>query len=162
MRPGPLSGKTLGPSHLLAERGDDMGNALGEYSPEEIIDGLDHVSALWHKGLALFLEALRGGTDSHAREESDTAMVCGHSFRSAANFSRIYRLRRQWSDGMHEAYRKIVRDELANLQAVLPVLERDARFGYHIEAHGYQYEAAGVAAKIRLLQQELTLKKEPC
>ena len=48
-------------------------------------------------------------------------------------------------------YQAIVRDELENLQAVLPILKRDQRFGYHIEAHGYQYDAATVAAKIETL-----------
>ena len=38
---------------------------------------------------------------------------------------------------------------LENLREVLPILQRDIRFGYHVEAHGYQYDADEVAAKIR-------------
>ena len=90
--------------------------------------------------------------DGRAREELDTAAVCGHAFRSTANFSKVYRLRRQWSDLMLPEYREIVRDELGNLREVLPVLRRDPRFGYHIEAHGFQYDADGVAAKIASLR----------
>ena len=49
-------------------------------------------------------------------------------------------------------YQQIIRDELANLQAVLPILQQDARFGYHIEAHGYQYDATRVADRIKDLK----------
>ena len=65
-------------------------------------------------------------------------------------------MRSQWDNSMLPAYQAIIRDELENLQAVLPVLQQDSRFGYHIEARGYQYDAAGVAQKIDNLKQQLS------
>lgn len=149
---GPLVGKPLGPSHLLHERGDDMSSAVVDFSIEEIIAGLDRLAQLWSGGLQAFKAALQACQDVHAREELDTATVCWHAFRSAAHFCRVYRLRRQWNAAMLPEYHAIIRDELNNLRDVLPILRRDSRFGYHIEAHGYQYDADGVAAKIRALE----------
>jgi hypothetical protein len=64
-------------------------------------------------------------------------------------------LRSQWENCLLPEYYTIIRDELENLQTVLPVLQQDARFGYHIEAHGYQYDAPGVVSKIENLQHQL-------
>jgi len=151
---GPLIGKPLGPSHLLYERGDDMGNALVDFSIEEVIDGFERLAELWADGLQTFRKALQPCQDAHAREELDTAAVCWHSFRSTANFCKVYRLRRHWAAAMLPEYQAIIGDELKNLLDVLPILRRDARFGYHIEAHGYQYDADGVAGKIESLKHQ--------
>ncbi len=157
LRPGPLTGPSVGRSWLLDERGDDMGNALGGYDIEEIIVGFERLAEGWAGGLQTLRAALPSCPDAHAREELDTAAVCWHAFRSTANFCKIYRLRRQWNDRLLPDYQAIVRDELENLQAVLPILRRDVRFGYHIEAHGYQYDADRVAAKIESLESRQAL-----
>lgn len=155
MKPAPLSGKSLGFSHMLDERGDDMGAVLSDYSIEEIIAEFEQLAAIWFDGLQLLRAALDNCTHIHACEELNTATVCWHSFRSIVNFCTVYALRREWSDTKLLAYRVIIADELENLQEVLPVLQQDSRFGYHIEAHGYQYDADGVAQKIDNLQRQL-------
>ena len=152
LQPGPLTGRKVGRSWLLDQRGDDMADAVVDYSIDEIAAGFEAMAKRWSEGLAELRAALHPCQDGRAREELDTAAVCGHAFRSTANFSKVYRLRRQWSDLMLPEYREIVRDELGNLREVLPVLRRDPRFGYHIEAHGFQYDADGVAAKIASLR----------
>lgn len=154
LQPGPLTGKSIGPCHLLAERGDDMGSAVKDYSIEEIIAGFEAVAGVWADGLRILRAALCSCQEAHARAELDTAIVCWYTFRSTGNVCKVYRLRRQWNDRMLDEYRTIIRDEIGNLEAVLPILKRDSRFGYHIEAHGYQYDAAGVAAKINLLKRQ--------
>lgn len=67
----------------------------------------------------------------------------------------FFRLRRQWENYLLPEYYAIIRYELENLQTVLPVLQQDTRFGYHIEAHGYQYDANGVVSKIENLHHQL-------
>lgn len=155
LQPGPLTGKPVGRCHLLDERGDDMGSAVVDFRIEELIAQFETLTTLWGDGVKRFGSALQSCHDAHAREELDTAAVCRHAFRSTANFCKVYQLRRQWSVGMLPEYQAIVRDELRNLQAVLPILRRDRRFGYHIEAHGYQYDAASVAAKIESLTEQM-------
>ena len=154
--PGPLSGKPVGRSWLLDERGDDMSDALGDHTIEEIIAGFEQLIAFWGDGLQLFRQALDPCLDHHAHEELDTAAVCWHAFRSTTNFCKIYRLRKAWDARMLPEYHVIIRDELENLQAVLLILQQDARFGYHIEAHGYQYDATGVSSRINDLKGQLS------
>ncbi len=155
--PGPLSGKPVGRSWLLDERGDDMGAALNDHTIEEIISAFENLTALWGEGLRLFRQALDPCHDRRAREEEDNAAVCGHAFRSITNFCKIYRLRKAWEPPMLPEYHSLIRDELENLETVLPILEQDPRFGYHIEAHGYQYDAAGVHSRISDLKCQLGL-----
>ena len=150
--PGPLTGKPIGRSWLLDERGDDMSAALGGNTLDEVIAGFEQLTALWDEGLQLLRQALGSCQDQHAKEEVDTAAVCSHAFQSTTSFCKIYRLRKAWEAGMLPEYQQIIRDELANLQAVLPILQQDARFGYHIEAHGYQYDATRVADRIKDLK----------
>ena len=153
MEPGPLNGKPVGRSWLLDERGDDMAAALADYTINEVISGLDQLAAKWLNGVEQFSAA--AGNSSHAQEEQNTAEVCGRAFRSAANFCKVYRLRKNWTAECLPEFKQIITDEIANLKAVLPILEADKRFGYHIEAHGYQYDAAGVTAQIFRMKQKL-------
>jgi len=53
------------------------------------------------------------------------------------------------------AYLRIIKDELANLEAALPLAIRDPRLGYHAEARTHLFDAAGIRKKIRLLQRQL-------
>jgi len=155
LQPGPLTGQPVGRCHLLDERGDDMGSAVVDFTIAELIAGFETLTSLWGAGLPTYAAALQSCQAAAAREELDTATVCWHAFRSTANFCKVYQLQRQWNAGMLPEYQSIVRDELENLQAVLPILRRDQRFGYHIEAHGYQYDAASVAAKIESLTEQM-------
>jgi hypothetical protein len=155
MQPAPLSGRNLGYSHMQDERGDDMRALMGEYSIEEIIVEFGQLSKIWFDGLQLLRSALGKCSDAHASEELNTAAVCWHSFRSVVNFSKVYALRREWLDSKLPAYRAIISDELQNLEEVLPILKRDLRFGYHIEAHGYLYDAVRVAQKTDDLRHQL-------
>ncbi len=148
--PGPLTGKPVGRSWLLDERGDDLAPALVDYTADEAVTGFSELAAIWREGLKLYGPAL--GKSDHARSEWNTALVCYHAFRSAANFCRIYRLRLDWSEARLPEFRAIAADEAANLEAVLPILESDPRFGYHIEAHGYQYDPAAVRARLEKLK----------
>lgn len=155
LQPAPLTDKLVGRSWLMDERGDNMSNAIFGYTIEEIVAGFEQLTVIWLEGLKIFRDAVANCAHSHAKEELNTATVCYHAFRSTANFCKIYRLRSQWNDSMMPEYRAIISDELENLQAVLPVLQQDSRFGYHIEAHGYQYDASGVVEKIENLRQQL-------
>lgn len=155
LNPGPLTGKPVGRSWLMDERGDDMAAALTGADVDEVAASLERLSALWLEGLETLRQALRPCVCRHAREELDSAEVCWRSFRAAATFTKAYRLRRSWSGQAVPEFRALVADQLDNLLGVLPILRRDPRFGYHIEAHGYQYDADQVARKIEELQHAL-------
>lgn len=155
VKAGPLDGKPLGRSWLLDERGHDMTNALGDYSVDELVNCFEVMTSAWREGLLELRQALSTCAHVHAREELNTAAVCWHSFRSALNFIKIYCLRREWNEPMLSDYLAIIRDELANLVGLLPIVREDARFGYHIEAHGYQYDADRISQRITELARQL-------
>jgi hypothetical protein len=155
MQPAPLTEKTVGRSWLDDERGDNMSSAISGYTIEEIIACLEQLTKTWTDGLTMLREALAGCTHPHITEELNTATVCCRAFRSAANFCKVFRLRRQWNDKLLPEYRAIISDEMDNLLKVLPLVQADKRFGYHIEAHAYQYDADGIAAKISELKRQL-------
>jgi hypothetical protein len=98
---------------------------------------------------------LKGCTGGTAREELDNAWVCYHIFRSTWNTFRAFKLRKSWKQAHLPAYRRIARDELANLEAVLPRVERDPRFGFHSECQAYLFDAKGIRRKIRMLKKQL-------
>lgn len=151
MEPAPLTGKPVGRSWLLDERGDDMSAAIDAYSIDEIITGFEQLSSLWHEGMEIFRAAV--GNSAHAMDETATVRVCYHMFRSIVNFCKVYRLRKHWNDALLPEYQEIIADEIANLKEALPILEQDSRFGYHIEAHGYQYTATDIRRKLEYLSQ---------
>jgi hypothetical protein len=53
---------------------------------------------------------------------------------------------------MLEEYDRIKTDELENLKSVLPWVAQDERQGYHIEAHGYMFNAEMIEKKIKILE----------
>ena len=156
LKPGPLTGVTAGRSWVVDERGDDLSECLNApYTLDEVIRGFALLTRQWKKGAALLSRALKNCDNERARQEAANAWVCYHTFRSTRNLFRVYKLRLKWTDEKTAAYRKIIRDELANVQAALPLVEADDRFGFHTEAHAYLYDAPRLKKKIRALQKQL-------
>lgn len=171
--PGSLSGKLVGRSWMIDERGDELGEQVlgkegedeksefySDYSPDVLADCFAKITSVWHDGLLELRKALASCSHRHAVEELNTAAVCYHSFRSTRNFLKIYCLRRKWDKGMLPEYRNIIRDELENLKEVLLFVESDDRFGYHIEAHGYQYDAERISKRIAELESQTNSQSE--
>ncbi len=155
MEPAPLTGKPVGRSWLLDERGDDLEPALSGYTAEEVIEGFTRLTALWRDGVEQLAAGLKTSSSAHAEAELDNARVCEYLFTSALHFCRVYTLRREWKDGLLPQYREIIAAELENLKKLLPLVEKDARFGYHIEAHGYQFDAPRIKTQIAALESQL-------
>jgi len=153
--PGPLTGKPLGRSWMMDERGDDFAPALAGTSADDVAAGFERLAARWGEGLREYREALHEGRGSpQALDELRTAEVCFHAFRSLVNHLRIYQLRSRWTPEVLPEYRVVIRKELEVLRAVLPILQADKRFGYHSEARGYQYDADQVARQIAELERQ--------
>jgi hypothetical protein len=156
IQPAPLTGKSMGRSWMMDERGDDFVPALTGTTVDETIERLAALAAIWQEGVPGYRAALKGGSGSpHALDELRTAEICGLTFRSLWNHLRIYRLRLNWKPTCLGDYRALVREELDVLRAALPILRADSRFGYHSEARGYQYDAAGVERQITILESQV-------
>lgn len=153
LEPGPLSNIAGGRSWLPeAVRGDDIGKAFRQCSPEEVIAAFEKILPLWEKGTYLLRDTLGKSGSIHAREELSSAEACGLLFRSSLNCVRSYRLKLQWEDSRMGEWRRIALDELENLRKLLPLAESDRRIGYHIEAHTYLFTPEQIRKKIETLQ----------
>ena len=154
MKPGPANTRPLGRSWRMDRRGDSLELSLA-FPLVETIGGLGRLAKAWRKGAETLEDALQGCDGGEtARAERDNAWVCSHVFRSTWNTYRAWRLRRSWSEAKRDNYLRIARDELANLEAVLPLVANDARFGWHAEPNAYMYDAAGIRKKIAALKRQ--------
>ncbi|MHB9133193.1 MAG: hypothetical protein ACYDBB_19155 [Armatimonadota bacterium] len=152
----PLTGKSMGWSWMMHERGDDLSGSLGQFTLDEIISYLDQLVRHWEDGVTALTAALQGCVHPHAAQELNVAQVIGHCYRSACNVYRTYRLRRDRPASLADDFHAIVLDEIANLQAALPLVEADVRLGFHAECQGYQFTADMVRQKLlQLSEQEL-------
>lgn len=154
--PTQAAGTPLGPSWVDVERGEWLeGKWLDNFEWSEIPMALEQLAAEWGKGVKLLEAGLHGCEGPHTRPELDNARIIGHSFRSAWNLHRFFALRKSWSDACRPDYVRIAQDEIENLEAALPILERDPRFGWHGECHAYLYDAAAVRRKLEALRQQM-------
>ena len=80
-------------------------------------------------------------------EELSAARVIGLSLRSLRNYFRLYFLKREWREEHLPAMLAIAKDELATVEAAIPVHEADPRQGFHIEGHGYMVSPELLRAK---------------
>ncbi len=156
MEPAPLTGKSSGRSWLMDERGDNITDALEGYTIDEVIEGFTQLSAVWQTGVDALAKGLKNAPSKHAEEELDNARVCGYLFNSTKHFCKIFKLRNDWHDNKRAEYNAIAAAELENLRKLLPLVEKDLRFGFHIEAFGYQFDAAQIKAKIATLEKQLS------
>lgn len=159
MTPRPLRAKPIGRSWLMDPRDDrdDPAKSLAPFSAEEIVLRLERMGALWGRGLHLLEEGLAGVESAGSREELAAARAIHCSLRSAANYYRLYLLKRDLpkaggSGGSPEVPRRlfepIARDEAEVLEAAIPVYARDPRQGYHGEAHAHMVTPDLMRAKL--------------
>ncbi len=148
----PLTGKSMGWSWMMHERGDDLAPSLGQFTLEEVIDCFTALARQWQRGADALAAALAGCADVRAAQELGVARTAGACFRSTANVYRTYRLRKEQPPDAATQFGLIVIDEIQNLAAALPCLRADERLGFHAECQGRQFTAEAVEAKLKALR----------
>jgi len=155
IEPAPLDGKPVGRSWMPDRRGDGLEETYGVFTHKEVTTGLEMLSGIWDKGVALFEQGVRGCTCTHTTEELNTALVAASCFRSTWNLYRAYPIRKRWQPANISRLRPIMEDELAHLVRILPILRTDPRMGYHSECQHFQFTHGMVEKKIRRLNKSL-------
>jgi len=140
---------------MKKNRGDCLDKSLEGYTLDEVIKGLCIVYKKWKDGLDALEKALENSGSMQGDEELATARTCYHVFRSAWNTYRAYKLRKCWKDAKLPPFMKIAKDELENLQQVLPIVKKDCRQGFHGEAFAYMFSERSISRKIRQLKLEV-------
>ncbi len=155
--PGPLAGRPAGGSWLnVRDRGDDLSAGITKVFPlDDIIYRLGEVAKGWRSGCEIFARALAGATGPEAELELGNALIAGAAWRSAQRAYRLYALRKSWHAGLRAEYMAMASDELADLAAVLPHVERDPRQGYHAEAGCRMFDGPSLRAKMLVLERQM-------
>lgn len=151
----PLTGKPLGRSWVMDERGDDLAPACRDFTPEETIAQFRAVLAEWEPAVAVLEKALAGCEHPRARAELANARLVGLCFRSTVNVFRTWLLRRDRPASLESDFAEIARDELAAVAAALPLVEADPRFGFHAECQRYMFTAEQLRRKLAELRAAL-------
>jgi len=149
----PLTGKPMGRSWVMDERGDDLSESLRQFTLDEVTDLLEALVTAWEIGVSRYTAALGGCSHPRAEQELNVARYIGHSFRSMLNIYRTYRLRRDRPADAEAQFREIAADEIANLEAALPLLDADPRLGFHAECQAYQVTPDAVREKLAVLRE---------
>jgi hypothetical protein len=169
------AGTPIGRSWQADPPGDDLAPCLqGHFTDgqgwtlEEVIAAFTRLREGWQEGLQDYaaLEGCpRGG------EELGVARMIGHQLASIVNVFRFYReqQRVRAEHGLtppcdlppDPALLEIMREEIANVQAALPLLQADPRLGWHQDINGYQYNAELVGAKLKQMEGELARASGP-
>jgi hypothetical protein len=148
----PLTGKSMGWTWMMHERGDDLTQSAQQFTIPEIIELLNGLLAEWAKGLALYRAALAGSESVNAKVELGVVTVIGCVYRGTRNIYQTYLLRRDRPADMEAQYRAILDDDIANLETALPWLDADPRLGFHAECQGQMFSAESVREKLASLR----------
>ena len=172
-------GKPTGRSWMPDETGDDLGPCLQankveleSFTLDDVIDGFTRMRDRWEAGLADYAPALEtpgeratDGQRRHCREELGCARMIGIQIRSIVNVFRFYReqMRVIRECGLtppcdlppDPALLAIMREEIANVEHALPLVEADRRLGFHPDVQGYKYDARLIRDKLAAMQAEL-------
>src|SRR5690606_18407979 len=111
--------------------GDDLETTIGDRTLGEYAQMLSDVAARWAEGIPAYQRAL-GPITAHcreAREELDVSLAFRAYFQSCAN---CYAFADAVAYGAPtETLLALIDDDRATCEEVLPILDRDARIGWH-------------------------------
>jgi hypothetical protein len=152
--PGPMQGNggLSFTTRMGNDRGDDISRALTNLSVAELLPPMEKVADAAEKMTEMTVEALKNDQGKHAVEEICAAFAVSCSFRSTANLLKILLLKEKYGEARGEEYLAIQRNELANVEKLLPCLQKDDRQGFHAEARAHFFDADRVAGKIAKLK----------
>ena len=146
--------KPMGPAWQEHELGDRLEDTLGHFTLAEMTDLFGKLSVRWSGAVDLYERGLLDA-EQQARKQQElaVAVVVGCCFRSTFNIYRWYASRREQATlQMTDEDRRIVLDEIANLQKALPLVKTDSYFGFHEEPKWRMYDAEAIERKLISLQ----------
>ena len=175
-------GKPSAASFKAAELGDDISRCLGAYGDanaftlDEVISSYSAMADGWNSCLAEHDAALGGtnATELHLqrrRDELRCARMIGLQLRSIANVFRFHkeRLNVMAQHGLcapcllplNDTLAAIMRDEIRNAEAALPLVAVDHRLGFHRESQSHKYDERLIRQKIAAMRESLLGNNAP-
>ena len=171
-------GKQMGRSWQMDEPGDNLSTALGRpgaidaLTIDSVITAYSTMAERWAAALPDYEAALandRPGITNdqrrHRFEELSTARMIGLQLRSTANAYAFHRerLRIMSERGLTPpcdvpldvGISHVMEDELNVLSRALPLVDADARLGYHLDCGTYKYSGPMIRLKMEQMRSEL-------
>lgn len=143
------------------EHGDRIGECLQEaFTLDEALLLCSRMSRTWHEGL-LELEKIEPffSQDLERRRDINTARALDILFDSCCNILRFYQLREILADltgepalACLEQLRQLIRQEIANSQALADCCQLDPALGFNSEHEGYRFYPDKLAARVDQLE----------
>ena len=149
--------QSLSRTWLLMDKpdGDRIGECLQSgHTLEEAITLTQIMREEWLKGMKIL-------PDNGPLEQRTVAQALQLLYNSGNNILKFYELRTRLAKGMGDAeeilqqMEALVREEIENSKAMIPVCEADSRLGYHSEAEGFKFFPAKLQNRIANLQKLL-------
>ncbi|MCX5659896.1 MAG: hypothetical protein NTW19_09265 [Planctomycetota bacterium] len=166
-----FEGKHAGRTFMGDNFGDDLSRSLDGLDLDKVIAAFTEMHAGWREALASYERAMAHSSDgtpeqaAHRREELSTARMTEVQLASVVNVFEFERERGRVMkrDGLRPpctlpreaALLAIMAREAANAGRALPLVEADARLGFHQEFGGYKYDAKSIRAKIAAMEAEV-------
>ena len=137
--------------------GDRYGECLLQgHTPKEAYELCCGMYENWEKGVSL-LSSVPVSSDDML-EQLSVARAIGLLFGGGRNILEFYLLREKLGYGEGEStaildrMEELVRAEIANSKAMIPLCEADGRLGYHSEGEGYKFFPEKMRDRIRQLE----------
>ncbi len=141
--------------------GDRIGDCLQYgHTIDEAIILCEELYFNWEKGCEQLAQTEEWNNPNN--EQVNIAKALRLLFRSGLNILKFYRHRQNIGYGRCKsalaelkAMKAIVKDEIANSSAMIPLCKADNRLGWHSEAEGYKFHPAKLRARIKQLRELL-------
>jgi hypothetical protein len=154
--PGPMQGHggLSFTTRMGNDRGDDILQAFESYTIAELVPWMEKLADGAEKAADMLKDALKNSPCRHAAEELSAIYTAACSYRSAANLMKIVLIKQEQGEAAADnaEYLAIQRNELSNVEKLLPFVESDPRQGFHPEARAYFFDTQRLNNKIAKLK----------
>ena len=135
-------------------QGEDMSCEAKEgcFTLKEIVECLQKMTKLFEFGMLEYREILGSCNNKHARKELKNSEFINASIKSTRNIFEAYFLtiKTVFDD---KKWKNIAKEEILNLDKILPLLKEEKEIGYHSEAQEYFFNENTVRRKRNELYQ---------
>ena len=156
--PGPVRGTPMNESWLDRPRGDDLSPSCAACGEEVVTERFAEMARIFGEGLRYYRRGLARVAEPVREPELCNAGVIPLMFASMANIFAIHQLKKNWSPGKMRSFKRLLRAERKICAKALPLVQRDARLGYNVDAQIYMFSEKLIQEKIEHIDRILQAK----
>jgi hypothetical protein len=127
---------------------------------EDIANCLYNVEKYFGRGLQIYRSALAAARAKQVQAELTNARLIHHNLESISRIFKAYTLLNSEKTDIR-AFKKILQNEITNLELALPLLRNEKRFGKSIPYGKMFFSETDVKQKLKTLKEELKYTETP-